>query len=112
MPMLCYFFVDGPLRDKMAKARVGRDGRWIRGHPPRRSSTVELLALSGRRHIMRVEAGGGNAIHRHNCCQRGWHLRPGNRDLAWTTTPIIDRRQGALDILVWRGTRPFWACLA
>lgn len=36
---------------------------------------------------------------------RGWHLRPGHRALACAPAALPQRRQGALDLLVRRGTR-------
>jgi len=96
----------------MEETRVGRGGRWLRRHAPRGPGAVEFLAMFSWWHSVRVATSGRHAGHLRPGCgrhrhfgARGWHLRPGHRALARAPAALSHRRQGALDLLVRRGTR-------
>lgn len=104
---------DIPLRYQMEKARMGRGSRWIRRYSFRGPSAVEFLTMLSWWHSMRVATSGRHAGHvrpgsgryRRRFGARSWHLRPGHRALACTSAALPHRCQGALDLLVRRGTR-------
>lgn len=114
----------------MEKTCVGRGGRRLRRHTPRGPGAVEFLAMFSWWHSVRVATSGrhtghlrpGGGRHRRHFGARGWHLRPGHRALARAPAALSHRRQGALDLLVRRGTRSLrpgiagahrlrWVCL-